>query len=88
MTNLPITSTDQLVPAPGLAGYAKAVVAFVVSLLASLRVVLPADGGLGDVTLAQWIGVAIAVLGTPAGVYAVPNKVAKTPPNPVLPKGV
>jgi hypothetical protein len=69
---VPVTSTKQLIP-DGLAGYAKAIVAFVVSLLGALLVVLPADGDLSDLTLTQWFGVAITVLGTTGGVYGIPN---------------
>lgn len=78
-----IRSTKQLIP-DGLAGYGKAIVAFVYSVVAALLLVLPTDGGFGDLTTAQWLGVAALVLG-PGGVLGVANKVKPTPPAPVLP---
>ena len=61
----------------GIAGYAKAVVAFLLAGLGSLYVALAATSGGGEqVTQAEWVGVLIAALGTTAGVFAVPNKTA------------
>ncbi len=78
-----IVSTKQLIP-DGLAGYAKTIVAFVYSVIAAVLLVIPTDGGFGDLTTVQWLGVAALVLG-PAGVLGVANKVKPTPPAPVLP---
>lgn len=79
-----IVSTKQLIP-DGILGYAKAVVAFLVSLGGALLTVLPADGTLDQLSTAQWIGIAVTVLGTTGAVFGVPNAVKPTPPAPVLP---
>lgn len=64
------TTTADLVPAPGLPGYAKAwagaAVGLATSIIAALLMVLPADGGFGDLTVTQWLGVGLAVLSGPA----------------------
>ena len=53
---------------------AKAVVAFVVPGLVLIATLLVGDQTLGDLNTLQWILVAVAVLGTPIGVYYTPNK--------------
>lgn len=56
-----------------MAAYRKAVVAFVLALLGALAYVITGHETLADVTTAEWIGVGIAVFGSPALVYATPN---------------
>jgi hypothetical protein len=74
----PIVSTKQLIPA-GLAGYAKAIAAFVSALLAAITPLAQFDDDVQRI-----IQITLAVLGVIA-VYAVPNAVEPTPPAPVLP---
>jgi hypothetical protein len=53
--------------------YAKAIAAAVVVLAGYLITVIPAAGGLGDVTFVQWLG-AVVFVGTTFGVTAgIPN---------------
>lgn len=56
-----------------IAPYAKAAVAFALAGLTTLGAAL-ADG---HVTSVEWVAVAIAALGTTAGVYYVPNTPAE-----------
>lgn len=57
---------------------AKAVASGAVAVAAYLAGVVPAEGGFGDVTLAQWLG-SVVVLGAAYGItYRVPNR-AKVP---------
>lgn len=52
---------------------AKAVAAAIVALAGYLTGVIPAEGGLGDVTTLQWLG-AVVFLGGAYGItYRVPN---------------
>ena len=54
--------------------YAKAIASGVVALAAYLMGVIPAEGGFGDVSTAQWLG-SIVALGASFGItYGVPNK--------------
>jgi len=53
---------------------AKALVAFIVPGLVVIATLLVGDQTLGDLNTLQWILIAIAVLGTPIGVYYTPNK--------------
>jgi len=53
---------------------AKAIVALLLPGLALVATLLVGDQTLGDLNTLQWILIAIAVLGTPIGVYAIPNK--------------
>ena len=57
-----------------IAPYRKAVAAGVVAFAAALAVVVTGNESLGDVTLAEWLGVVIATLAASGVVYAVPNK--------------
>lgn len=71
---------DQLAP------YRKSIGAAVLALAAALLTVIPSDGGLGDLTVAQWLTVVVLVL-TPAAVFAVPNDKTADPndgPPPVV----
>lgn len=63
-----ITSTSDLTPA-GVAGYAKAIAAFLAGLLTVLVPFLPVDSD-----VARYVQIAVAVCGFVA-VYAIPNKV-------------
>lgn len=54
----------------GIAAYAKAIVAFVVGALTVAFTAL-ADGA---VSTQEWVGILLGAFGTPAAVYAVPNK--------------
>ena len=56
--------------------YAKAVVGALIAGLTALGAAVQ-TGSIGDVTTGQWITVALAVLGTFAGVFAVPNTTLK-----------
>jgi hypothetical protein len=54
------------------ANTAKAIASGVVATAAYLAGVVPAEGGFGDLTLAQWLG-GVVVLGSAYGItYAVP----------------
>lgn len=53
-----------------MSGYAKAVVAFLVGGLTVAYTAL-ADGSISS---QEWIGIVLGALGTPAAVYATPNK--------------
>lgn len=55
--------------------YGKAIVGFIVAGLGSLYVVTALPGG---ITLHEWIGVALAALGTSAGVAITPRGTAAT----------
>lgn len=56
---------------------AKAVAAAIVTLAAYLAGVIPAEGGLGDLSTVQWLG-AVVFLGGAYGVtYRVPNATRK-----------
>lgn len=57
-----------------LASVAKAAIAFVLPGLVFVAAQLVGDQSFSDLTTAQWILFAIAVFGTPAAVYAIPNK--------------
>ena len=52
---------------------AKAVVAAVVVAAAYLVGVIPAEGGFGDVTTVQWLGLVVFMGGAYGITYAVPN---------------
>ena len=54
--------------------FAKAIYATIISVLGSLAVVLTGDQGLGDLTTAQWVTVALAALIAGGGVYGITNK--------------
>ena len=56
------------------APYYKAVVAILLPGLAVLAGFLIGDIGFGDLNAGQWVAIVIAVLGTPIGVYSVPNR--------------
>lgn len=55
----------------------KAIIAFVGAFLTALAVVVTGNESLADVTMAEWIVIAVAVLTTPVVVERVPNKVQK-----------
>lgn len=63
-------STADLEAASGVAGYAKAwagaAVGLAGSVISALLMVIPQDGDFGDLTVPQWLGVALAVLTGPA----------------------
>lgn len=54
--------------------YAKAIAAALVAGLTYLIGVIPASGGFADVTIAGWMGLALAVFASLGVVYRVPNK--------------
>jgi len=56
--------------------FAKAIYATIISVLGSLAVVLTGDAGLGDLTTAQWVTVALAACIAGGGVYGISNKEA------------
>lgn len=74
----PIVSTKQLIP-DGVAGYAKAIAAFVTMLVEAITPFIELD-----VDTARIVHIVVAVLGVLA-VYGIPNAVKPTPPAPVLP---
>jgi hypothetical protein len=51
----------------------KTVAAFLGLALSNVLLVLPQDGGFGDLTTYQWVLVISSTLGVPAVVYGVPN---------------
>lgn len=53
--------------------YAKAIVAFVTTLLGQLAVVITDAEGFGDVTVNEWLVIAAAVVVTTAAVWGIPN---------------
>ncbi len=57
-----------------IAPYAKAVAGAAVAGLTYLIGVIPASGGFGDVTVAGWMGFAIAILASFGVVYQIPNR--------------
>ena len=57
-----------------LASVAKAAIAFALPGLVFIAAQLTGDQSFSDLTAVQWVLTAIAVLGTPAAVYALPNK--------------
>ena len=57
--------------------YAKSVVTGIMALVAALMVVITGNETLADVTFAEWLAVAAAVLATSGVVYAVPNRPKK-----------
>jgi len=64
------------------APYVKAVASGVVALAAYLAGVVPAEGGFGDLSHAQWLG-AVVTLGAVYGVtYTVPYQAKTRPPQP------
>lgn len=65
--------TPDPTPATVLQGYRKAVRAFLVTLVAALLVVWPAEGGFGAITGLQWLGVAAALVGVPTVVALTTN---------------
>ena len=54
--------------------YAKAIVAFVTSLLGGLAIIITGPEGFADVLVAEWIALASSVVATTAAVFAVPNR--------------
>lgn len=71
--------------------YAKAIASMVVCAAAYLVGVVPAEGGFGDVSTVQWLGL-VVFTGSAYGItYGVPNQPAKsrpgrnTPPRPSRP---
>ena len=54
--------------------YAKAIAAAVAALVAGLALVVTGNEGLSDVTVAEWLVVIGATIGTSGVVYAVPNR--------------
>lgn len=75
----PITSTKQLIP-DGIAGYAKAVAAFVGFVIATVLQNIPDL----DADLKKWLTLA-SVLVSGIAVWGLPNAVKPTPPAPVEP---
>jgi len=62
--------------------YIKAASSGVVALAAYLAGVVPAEGGFGDLSTAQWLG-AVVTLGAVYGVtYTVPYQAKTKPPQP------
>lgn len=59
--------------------YAKAIVAFLTTLLGQLALVLSAGEGFTDVTTAEWITIASAVVVATAAVWGIPNADAGVP---------
>lgn len=59
--------------------YRKAIVAALIAALTALGAAIAPNpaAGLGDVTLGQWIAVAVALLGTFSATYWTPNAEAK-----------
>jgi hypothetical protein len=76
VTQPQIVSTSQLTP-DGILGYAKSIAALLSAVLISVAAFLPDNWQ-------RWVQATIAVLGVIA-VYAVPNKIAPTPPAPIEP---
>jgi len=52
----------------------KAVIAFLLPGLVFLAAQITGDQSFSDLTTTQWVLFAIAIFGTPAAVYAIPNK--------------
>ena len=57
-----------------IASVAKAAIAFALPGLVFVAAQLTGDQSWSDLTSLQWILAAVAVFGTPAAVYALPNK--------------
>lgn len=53
--------------------YAKAIAAFVMSVLGGLAIVITGNEGFGDVTLNEWLVLAADVVATTAAVYGFRN---------------
>lgn len=68
-----VVQTVASTPKAQLAYYAKAIIGAVVAGLTYLLTVLTPAATFGDITLVQWIGFAVSVLGTFAGVAYVTN---------------
>ena len=53
--------------------YAKAIVAFVTSLLGGMAIIITGPEGFSDVLVSEWIALASSVAVTTTAVFAVPN---------------
>ncbi len=56
--------------------YLKAIVGAAVAAVTALLLVIQGAESFSDVTVAEWLTVALSVLGTAGAVYVVPNKSA------------
>lgn len=68
-----------------LAPYRKSIAAAIAGAATYLIGVLPAEGGFGDLSTVQWLGLVVALLGPGGLVWAIPNSpsTTATPDSPV-----